>query len=66
MAIVVRSRVECRLGGRQSEDQPAVTGIDRRQPKYIAKERPIRFCILAVDHDMRTGNHNGSSLAPPS
>ncbi len=66
MAIVLFGRMKGRFGRRQREDQPAVAGIDGREPKHIAKEDAVCLCILAVDDDMCAGNHDGSSLAPPN
>ncbi len=47
---------------RESEDQPAVTGIDGSESQHIAKEGAVCLRILAVDDDMRTRNHGGPSM----
>jgi|HubBroStandDraft_6_1064221.scaffolds.fasta_scaffold139535_3 hypothetical protein len=64
MAIILFGRMKGRFGWRQGEYQPAVAGIERREPQHIAKEGAVRRCIFAVDDDMCTGNHDESSLAP--
>ncbi len=66
MAIVVFGRMKSRFCRGQSEDQPAVTGIDGRQPKHLAKKDAVRLRILAVDDDMCTRNHGVASLTPPA
>jgi hypothetical protein len=50
--------MECRFCRRQSKDQPSVTGIDGRKPEHIAKEGAVRLCILAVDDDVCSRNHD--------
>ncbi len=66
VAIILFGRMKGRFGWRQGEYQPAVAGIDRREPQHIAKEGAVCRCIFAVDDDMCAGNHDVSSLAPPN
>ena len=63
---VVFGRMKGCFRGRQCEDQPAVTGIDGRQSKHIAKENAVCVRILAKDDDMGTRNHDVGSLTPAS
>lgn len=51
---------------RHGENQPAVAGINRRKLQYIAKERAIRFRVLAVDNDMRGVDQAGLRRGKPS
>src|SRR5258707_14127458 len=40
------------LGGRQLEDQPAITGVDPGKPEYVPAKEPAGPCIGAVENDM--------------
>ena len=64
MAIILFGRMKGRFGWRQGEYQPAVAGIDRREPKHIAKEGAVCLGILAINDDMCARNHDGASVAP--
>ena len=66
VAIVFFGRMEGCFGWRESEDQPAVTSVDGSHSQHIAKEDAVGLGVLAVDDDVCTRNHGGSSLAPPS
>ena len=41
--------VRGQFGGRQSEDQPAVAGIDGRELQYVVEECTNRVCVLGED-----------------
>jgi hypothetical protein len=45
------------LARRQSEDEPALTRIDRPKAEDITKELSVRFRIRGVDDDMCASNH---------
>jgi hypothetical protein len=51
--------VDCQLGGREPEDQPAVADIDVRELEHITKENPVRLGVLAVDNRVRPHYHDG-------
>jgi hypothetical protein len=59
LAVVLFGRMERHFCGRQGEDQPSMTGIDRRKPKHIAKEDAVRIRIFAIDDDMCARNQDG-------
>src|SRR6516225_6088300 len=44
--------MDTQFGRRQGEDQPALPGIDPRQPEHVPEESAISLGILGVDHDM--------------
>jgi len=46
---ILLRRVECGLGWRQGEDQPAITRIHGSKPKDVAKKCAVRLGVLAVD-----------------
>ena len=50
-------RMGSELRGRQREDQPAVTGIDRREPEHVLEELSHRLRVLAVDDCVNSGDH---------
>jgi hypothetical protein len=52
-----------RLGRRQREDQPAVTGIDCRKPENVAKEGAIDGLVSAVEDYVGSKDHAASKLA---
>ena len=54
--------MECGLCWREREDEPAMTCIDRGKPENIAEECTIRFCVFAVDDDVRANDHLVSLL----
>jgi hypothetical protein len=58
VAIRAFGRMKRRFCWRQSEDQPSVTGIDRGEPKHIAKEDAVGLRILAVEDYMCARNHD--------
>src|SRR5262245_64824690 len=47
----------CQLRGRQSEDRPAVAGIDGRKLEHVSEERPIPLWVRSKDHCMHSGDH---------
>src|SRR5262249_1736412 len=51
------NRVGRQLRGRQSEDQPAIASINRRELEHISEERPIPLCVRSKDHCMHSGDH---------
>ena len=65
MYVVLFGRVHCNLGGRQREDQPAVTCIDRLVLQDVAEERAVSLGILAIDDDVSAVNHSPSVPHPP-
>src|SRR5215467_11137677 len=40
------------FGGRQREDEPAMTGVNGRKLENVPEERTVGIGILAVDDDM--------------
>ena len=34
-------------------------GVDVVEPEHVAEERPIRFCVLGEDDDVRSVDHAG-------
>lgn len=54
---VATARVDRDLGRRQSEDQPASSGVDCAKVQDIAKELPIAFGVGAVKKKMSSRNH---------
>src|SRR5271157_233283 len=53
-------RVNRNFRGRQREDQPTLTNIDRAKPQDVAKKSSICIRILAVDKKVGTVNHYAS------
>jgi hypothetical protein len=60
MRPILSGGVEGGFGWGQSEDQPAMAGVDGFQSENIAEECAIRLGILAVDNDVSAGNHCSS------
>jgi hypothetical protein len=58
VAVVLSGGMERHFCGRQSEDEPSVTGIDGCKPQHIAKEDAVRLRILAVYDHVCAGNHD--------
>ena len=56
VAILVRG-MGCELSGRQSEDQPALAGIDERQLEHVSEERAILLRIRREDHCVDSRDH---------
>ena len=56
-ACLLINRMECDLGGREREDQPALAGIDGTKSQDLPTECAIRLGILAVEKDVSAGNH---------
>jgi len=52
------------LRGRQGENQPAVTGIDRLELQHITQKRAVGLRICAVEKNVRAGNHGGGLALP--
>jgi hypothetical protein len=50
------------LRGRQTEDQPTVTGIDGRELEYVTEERAIALRIRGEDQCMHSGDHVRASV----
>jgi hypothetical protein len=55
-------RHSCR---RVREDQPSLASVHRRESEDVLKEDSIGRRIRAVDHDMRTHNHDRCPLSFP-
>ena len=45
------------LGGRQGEDQPAATAVDRLESQHLRQEGPIGVSIVAVENEVGTEDH---------
>src|SRR5437868_4738959 len=45
------------LGGRQCEDEPAMSNVDRFKTQNVLEERAIRIGVLTVDNNVRAVNH---------
>ncbi|MBI4909463.1 MAG: hypothetical protein HY820_37945 [Acidobacteria bacterium] len=45
------------LGGRQSEDQPALAGVDVREAQNVFQEGAVGFRILRIDDGMGASDH---------
>jgi len=61
MPIVIVCWMQGDFRRRQSKNQPAVTGIDGREPEHLVEKRPIGFSVGAVDDDVGTGDHGERS-----
>jgi len=55
--VVFFGRVKRELGGREREDEPAVSGVDVRIAEHVAHERSVSVGILAVDDDVGSLDH---------
>jgi hypothetical protein len=58
--------MECGFSGRQGEDQPAVTGVDKFKAEDVAEKCAIRLGFFAVDDNVSAGNHLLFWLNAPS
>ena len=52
--------------GRQGEDQPALSCIDRAELQNVSEKRPIRFWIFAVQEKVGASDHGLSLQSPHS
>jgi hypothetical protein len=59
VVISALSRMGSELRGRQREDQPSVTGIDRREPKVDSEELADALGVLAEDDCVNPGDRHG-------
>src|ERR1700716_3472188 len=57
MPVVCLGGMEGRFRLGKTEDQPSVTGVYGRKPKYVAKEVAVGLCVLTVDDYMRAVDH---------
>jgi hypothetical protein len=55
-------RMGCELGGRERENQPARSSIDRIETEGVAKERARLVGIVREDDRVNAGDHGGTSL----
>jgi len=51
------------LGGRQLEDQPAITGVDPCKSEHVTYEDPISLRVGAVENDVCSVDHVSLSLS---
>jgi len=52
MLVVARRIVKCGLKRRHGENQPAMSGVNRRKFKNVTEKGAVRFWILGVDDDV--------------
>src|SRR5882672_5457602 len=57
MPVVCLGGMEGRFRLGKTEDQPSVTGVHGREPKYVTKEVAVGLCVLTVDDHMRAVDH---------
>ncbi len=57
------SGVDGDLGGRQLEDQPAITGVDPGKSEYVSDEDPVGLRVAAVENNMCSVDHVFPSLS---
>src|SRR6266436_636083 len=57
MPVVCLGGMEGRFRPGKTEDQPSVTGVYGRKPKYVTKEVAVGLCVLTVDDHMRAVDH---------
>src|SRR4029453_16785961 len=55
-AVLVRGG-GCHLGRRQSEDQPPLAAVDKRQLEHVSEERAILLRVRREDHCMDSRDH---------
>ena len=49
--------MNAKLGGRQREDEPTMSGIHGRKSEDVAKEGTIRFRVPAIDDSVHSVDH---------
>ena len=57
MVLILLGRMDGKLRGRKSENQPAAANVDMRQFQNVAKERAVCVRILAVDNRVSAVDH---------
>ena len=62
LVVAVLPRVDCKLGGRQAEDQPAASRIDRFETKDVAQEGAVSVGVRAFDDRVRSNEHSRRRL----
>src|ERR1700730_4844876 len=62
MAAFAVSWMYSQLGGRQREDRPTASRIDRGQSKHVTEEGANAFCIPSEDDRVNTDDHCWPSL----
>jgi hypothetical protein len=61
MEVAVRG-MRGQLGRRQGEDEPAASGVDRRELERVAQEGAEGVRVLAEDHRMGSVDHRVTSV----
>lgn len=66
MVITAIRRVSGQFGGGQREDEPAVSGIDRRELEHISEEGANSFGVLGEDDRVRSSDHASIDARAPA